>query len=90
MPNNTKPAGMKQEPKIQVAPGVWINNKFAGMRLRKNTRPSDVQKLNAHAGKYSHTSPIKRHSGNDGLYNPANASYSANERRKENIRRNNA
>ena len=60
------------------------NSNIFGMRLNKNTRPSDIQGRN----RITHTSPVTRTEANSGLHLKANKQYLKNEQRKANMRLN--
>ena len=71
MPKNKKYAGMKQPDKIKTPMGIWINNRYAGMRISKNTNISDFHWLCDPESKKTHTSMVIRTPDNDGHDNPA-------------------
>lgn len=79
MPTNTIHAGMRMPSHVMNSMGVWISNKFAGMRLGKNTRISDIQRMHLGRKKLTPTSPIVRTKQNDGH---ANLSRMRNKRTK--------
>ena len=79
MPKSKHYAGRPMDSHIMNSMGVWIKSKFKGMRLRKNTRPSDYQCLNLGRKKLTHTSPVVRTKQNSGLHLKANKAYLKNE-----------
>ena len=70
MPKNSKTRGMRQPEQVLNSLGKWVNNKFAGMRVQHNTLISDKEQFGVQRVKKTHTSPVERHSQNDGHDNP--------------------
>jgi len=77
MPKNTTPKGMRSSLIVLNSAGVWVNSKFAGLRICKNTRISDIQHFGAARVKTTHTSPIVRSPYNDGHNNPTRMRHAA-------------
>ena len=79
MPKSKHYARRPMDSHVMNSAGVWIRSKFEGMRLRKNTRPSDYEYLNLGRKKITHTSPVVRTKQNSGLHLKANKAYFKNE-----------
>ena len=81
MPKNSKPRGMRQPAQVLNSLGKWVNNKFAGMRVRSNTLISDVRQFDTAREKKTHTSPVERTVHNDGHDNPTRMRHVATKAR---------
>lgn len=79
MPKNTTPAGVRLPKKVLNSLGKWVNNKFAGIRLGKNSCLADSRPELARK-KLTHTSPIVRTPENDGHNNLTRLRHAATKR----------
>ena len=80
MPKNSKPRGMCQPAQVLNSLGKWVNNKFAGMRISRNTNVTDFTRFSTESTKRSkgtHTSPVKRTKFNDGHDNQTRLRHAA-------------
>ena len=77
MPKNTKPRGMRSPEQVLNSLGKWVNSKFAGMNVGKNTNLSDLGVFKLGRKKKTHTSPIAYNKFNDGHDNPTRMRHAA-------------
>ena len=77
MPKNTKPRGMRSPEQVLNSVGKWVNSKFAGMNVGKNTNLSDIGVFKLGRKNKTHTSPIAYNKFNDGHDNPARIRHAA-------------